>query len=174
MRRSLFFCACMALIMAAVLPAYGADIAKIGVIDFQRVIKESEAGKDIQAKLQAKGREMESDLRSLKEKIDKLQEDLKLRSTVMSEEKREEKKRELDIKRYDLNSKQKKYQSELRDLENRLLKKLQKEIYALAEEIGKKGGYLLIIEKSAVVYYPNSIDITDKLITKYNESYSGS
>ena len=38
------------------------------------------------------------------------------------------------------------------------------------KKIGKKEGYLLIIEKSAAIYYPTTIDMTDMLIEKYNET----
>jgi len=153
-------------------PAFAADIAKIGVVDFQRILTESEAGKDIQAQLQKKGREMETDIRELGNEIETLREKLNQESMVMSRKKREEKQRELDIKKYDFQSKQKQYQSQLRELENKLLEKLQTEVFSLAEKIGKKEGYLLIIEKSAAIYYPSSIDITDRLIERYNESYS--
>jgi len=160
----------MAVLAALAFPVYGADIAKIGIVDFQRILSESEPGQQVQSKLQAKGREMETDLRALGKKIQDLEADLKQRATVVSKEKREELQREMDIKKYDLKSKQKKYQSELRQLESKMLEKLQKEIFALAEEIGKKEGYLLILEKSAAVYYPDSIDITDAVIEKCNTS----
>ena len=166
--------ACMAVFAALSFPASGADIAKIGIVDFQRILSESEAGQQVQSKLQAKGREMETDLRALGKEIQDLEEELRQRATVISKEKREEMQREMDIKKYDLQSKQKKYQSELRQLENKMLEKLQKEIFGLAEEIGKKQGYLLILEKSAAIYYPKSIDITDEVIERYNAGASDS
>ena len=133
--------ACIAMAAACAVPAYGADIAKIGIVDFQRILSESEAGKDIQAELQKKGRKMETDIRALGTEIEELREQLNRESMVMSRKKREEKQRELDIKKYDFQSKQKKYQSELRELESKLLEKLQTEIFSLAEEIGKEEGY---------------------------------
>jgi len=117
---------------------------------------------------------METDLRALGKEVQELEEEIRQRATVISKEKREEMQREMDIKKYDLQSKQKKYQSELRQLENNMLKNLQEEIFALAEEIGKKEGYLLILEKSAAIYYPKSIDITDKVIERYNGGASDS
>jgi len=93
---------------------------------------------------------------------------------VLSKEKREEKQRELDIKRYDFQSLQKKYQSEFRELEAKEVDKLQKDIFSLAEQIGKKEGYLLIIDKGAAIYYPKSIDLTDQLIEEYNKKGSAS
>jgi outer membrane protein len=49
---------------------------------------------------------------------------------------------------------------------------LRDEVFALVDEIGKKEGYLLIINNFSVLYSPNSIDITDQLIKKMNDSYA--
>ena len=160
----------VALIVFYVLPAYAADVAKIGIVDFQRVLTESESGKSVQEKLQKKGREMETHLTELGKEIEALSEQMSREAMVMSKEKREEKQRELEIKKYDFQSLQKKYQVEFRDVESAEVEKLKNEIFDLAEKIGKKEGYLLIIEKSAAIYYPTTIDMTDLLIEKYNET----
>ncbi len=157
------------LMMFYVLPVCAADVAKIGVIDFQRVLTESESGKSVQDTLQTKGREMEKHLTELGKEIEALSDQMSREAMVMSKEKREEKQRELEIKKYDFQSLQKKYQVEFRDAESNEVEKLKNEIFELAEKIGKKEGYLLIIEKSAAIYYPSSIDMTDLLIEKYNE-----
>ena len=154
-------------------PAYGADVAKIGIVDFQKVLTESEAGKKVQAEIQKKGRKMESDLKELGEEIESLNKQLQRDSMVMSKDKRQKKQRELEIKKYDFQSMQKKYQSQFREMENKLVGKLQEEIFDIAETIGKREGYLLIIEKSAAIYYPGTIDITDQVIKAYNEKQDG-
>jgi outer membrane protein len=41
----------------------------------------------------------------------------------------------------------------------------------VAQDIGQKEGYLLIIELGAVVYFPETINITDKVIAAYNKAY---
>jgi Skp family chaperone for outer membrane proteins len=38
--------------------------------------------------------------------------------------------------------------------------------------MGKKDGYLLIINKFGVLYSPNSIDITDKVIGKLDKKFA--
>lgn len=151
------------------LPAFGADVAKIGIVDFQKVLTESKAGKAVQAEIQKKGREMESSLKELGQEIESLNKQLNRDAMVMSKEKREEKQRELEIKKYDFQSMQQKYRSKFREMENKMVEKLQKEIFDIAETIGKREGYLLIIEKTAAIYYPSTIDITDKVIKAYNE-----
>ena len=120
--------------------------------------------------MQKKGREMETSLTELGKEIEGLSEQMSRESMVMSKEKREEKQRELEIKKYDFQSLQKKYQMAFRELEASEVEKLKKDIFQLAEEIGKKEGYLLIIEKSAAIYYPSTIDMTDLLIEKYNST----
>jgi len=51
---------------------------------------------------------------------------------------------------------------------------MQKEVVNLVSEMGKSGGYLLIIERrtGGVLYFPKSVDVTDKLIQKYNVTFA--
>jgi outer membrane protein len=156
------------IIIAFALPALAADIAKIGVVDFQRVLLESAPGKAVQETIQTRGREMESDLRKKGEEIEQMTEQFNRDAMVMSRDKRDEKQREMEIRRYDFQTLQKKYQSEIRELENRMIEKLKVEIFEITEDLGQKEGYLLIIEQGAVVYSPAAIDITDKVIAAYN------
>ena len=153
--------------------ASAADVAKIGVVDFQQVIQESEAGQQVQERIQKQGRKMESDLQELGQQIEELQKQLSRDSMVMNKKKRQEKQREMEIKRYDFQSKKEEYESEFRQMQSELVGKLQAEILSIAEEIGETEGYLLIVEKNAAVYYPDSIEITDKVIKAYNEQFDG-
>ncbi len=154
--------------------AGAADVAKIGVVDFQKVLKESEAGKDAQNRIQKKHSEMQNELQGLAGEIEKLQKQVERDSMVMSKDKREEKKREITIKKMDLRSKKEEYQSQLQEIQSRIVGQLREEIFSIAEKIGREEGYLMIIEKSAVIYSPGSIDITDRLINKYNGEFGGS
>ena len=48
---------------------------------------------------------------------------------------------------------------------------MQKAVFEIVQKMGKKEGYLLILEKknAGVMYNPESIDITDKIIMEYNK-----
>jgi outer membrane protein len=91
---------------------------------------------------------------------------------VMGKEKREEKERESRIKINDFKSLQKKYRSDLQKLEGKLMNQLKDGIDEIVNEMGKKEGYLLIINKLGVEYSPNSIDVTDKVIGKLNTKFT--
>jgi outer membrane protein len=87
---------------------------------------------------------------------------------VMGKEMREEKERESRIKINDFKSLQKKYRTDLQKLEANFMNQLKTDIDEIVKQVGKKGGYLLIINKFGVLYSPNSIDITDKVIGMLN------
>ena len=146
-----------------------ADVAKIGVIDFQKVLETSAAGKAIQAELKAKNEKMAADLQKKGSEIEKISKRLERESMVMSKEMREEKEREQRIKVNDFKTLQKRYRSELQKLQVELMQQLQTKITAITQEVGKKEGYLLIMDKRGVIYAPTSVDLTDKLIQRLNK-----
>ncbi|RJP85911.1 MAG: OmpH family outer membrane protein [Desulfobacteraceae bacterium] len=158
----------VAVMMLIAVSAGAADGAKIGIVDFQKVLTDSETGKKIQAQMQEKGKGMEAKLIAAGKEIETLAEQMSREAMVMSKEKREEKQRELEIKKYDFQSLQKKFQMEFREEEGKQIEKIKKEIFDMAAKIGEKDGYMLIIEKSAVIYSPKSVDITGELIKEYD------
>jgi outer membrane protein len=114
-------------------------------------------------------------LQDLNEKgaeIDTLRKQFERESMVMSKEKREEREREYRIRINDFKTLEKKYKTESQELQKRLVNKIIKDVYALAEEIGKNEGYLVIIRSDSVMYAPDSIDITDELIKKMNDNFA--
>ena len=152
--------------------AAAADVAKIGIVDLQRVIETSNPGKSAQAEIKKQKDAMEQELKEKGAEIEQLRIQLERESMVMSKEKREEKEREGRIKLNDFKSLQNRYRSDLQGLEQKLVNDLRTDVYALVEEIGKKEGYLLIINNFSVMYAPGSIDITDQIIKQMNEKYA--
>ena len=149
-----------------------ADVAKIGVANLQRVLETSNQGKSAQKEIKKQKDQMEQELKQKGGEIEELRKQLERESMVMSKEKREEKEREIRIKINDFKSLDKRYRAQLQNLEKRLVSALLKEVSSLVEEIGKKEGYLLIINKPGVMYSPNSIDITDQVIKELNDRYA--
>ena len=166
---------CVALVLLAFVPAtvsFGADVAKIGVVDFQRVFENSTAGKEVKAELNKKGSEMEADLKSKGAEIEALKERLERESLVMDKEKREDNEREFRIRINDIKALKKKYEANLKEVQQRLVNRIKKEVFDIVQEIGKKEGYLLIIENIGVLYAPNTLDLTDEIIQVYNTRFA--
>jgi outer membrane protein len=148
--------------------SFAADVAKIGVLDLQKILETSAAGKLIQAELKKEKDKMEADLQKRGTEIENIRKRLERESMVMGKEMREEKERESRIKINDFKTLQKKYRSNLQKIEGSLMNQLKTEIDEIVKGMGKKEGYLLIINKFGVIYAPNSIDITDEVIGKLN------
>lgn len=62
------------------------------------------------------------------------------------------------------------YTKELRRIEIELINQMQKDVFQIANDMGKEEGFLLIIERktAGVIYMPSKVDITDALIKRYN------
>ena len=86
---------------------FAADVAKIGVIDLQKILETSSAGKAIQTELKKEKDKMESDLKKKGAEIENIRKRLERESMVMGKEMREEKERESRIKINDFKSLQK-------------------------------------------------------------------
>jgi outer membrane protein len=148
--------------------AYSADVAKIGVFDFQKFFEKSEVGKAAQLELSGAGKKMEKDLKEKGKEIEDLKKRLEREVMVMDKQMREQSEREYRIKINDYKMLQKKYADAFKKLQASIVKKLQKDIAAVVKKTGEKGGYLMIVQKPGVLYYPASIDITDSIIKKIN------
>ncbi|MBW2369544.1 MAG: OmpH family outer membrane protein [Deltaproteobacteria bacterium] len=154
--------------------ALAADVAKIGLVDFQKILATSDAGKAAQEKISQKGKEMENDLKNKGSDIEEVKKRFEREAMVMSKEARAEKERELKIKILDFKDLEKKYKSEFNAFNMKLVEKFRGDVLTVTEIIGKKEGFLLILEKreGGVLYAPSTIDITDKIILQYNAQYA--
>ena len=152
--------------------AFAADVAKIGLIDIQKILSTSDAGKVASDKMTAKFKELEEDLRTRGTAIDEEKARYEREAAVMSQEARSEKERELKIKVLDFQDLEKKYKTDINTYQQALMSQFRLDVLTVVEELGKKEGYLLILEKreSGVVYNPSTIDITDKVIEKIQRS----
>lgn len=151
--------------------ATAADKIKIGVMDFKRILENSASGKLAREEIQKEGQKMEKDFKAKTDEIGNLESKLERESMVMSKEKREEKIREIRIKKNDIKSLRAQYMEDLRALETRIISRIEKEVAKLVKEIGKSGGYTLVLDRriGGVVYYTDAIDITDVIIKAYDK-----
>lgn len=149
-----------------------ADVAKIAVVEFQRLFENSDAGKEIKAEITTQGKKMEAELKEKGVEIEEMKKRLEREALVMSKEMREEKEREFRIKINDIKTLQKKYEADLQGVQKKLMGGLQSETLEIIDQIGKSGGYLLIMDKRGVLYSPTTNDITDEVIKQYNAQYA--
>lgn len=144
----------------------------IGYVNLQRAIRETEDGKQAQAKLkktfevkQSALRKKEEDLEAMKNRLQNAglkQDDPEARAQVLSFQKKFLALRETLIKE----------QKELKALEDKELSRITKQLRKIIKAMGKEGGYTLIIEaqETGVLFAKPHLDLTNELIRKYNLS----
>jgi len=144
---------------------------KLGVVNFQKVLSTSSAGKMASAELNKKGREMEANLKKKGDELMALKKTLEREALVIGKDQSEQKQREFRIKVNDFKTLKASSRDEFKKIQARQFNKIKTEVLALATEMGKKKGFDLILEinEGGVMYYKKAIDITDELIKQYNK-----
>jgi outer membrane protein len=170
----ILFGVCILVMTFFMMATYAADVAKIGVVNMQRLLETSSAGKAVKAELTKIHEKMKTELQQKEQEYEMLIKQVEAGSLVLSREKREEREREARIKKNDLLLMKKRFNADLKRIQDDLMTKLLKDVFRIGNEIGKKEGYLLIVRKSSVFYAPTSIDITDQLIKEYNIKFARS
>ncbi len=152
--------------------ALAADKAKIGIINFQKILVTSSPGKIAKEEINKKGKEMETSLKAKGEELEELKKTIEREALVMSKEKRDEKEREFRIKVNDFKTLQAQYRDDFKAFEAGFIKKINKDVLAIAQTMGKDEGFTLILEQNAagVVYFTEALDMTDKVIAAFNKS----
>ena len=165
------------IIITFIIPTYGADVAKIAIVDSQKVLDKSLLGKKMKNELEKIRANYAADLEAKGKEIQKLQNEIKIlsssekTSSVANKEELDKKSRILKIKIYDIKKIKKKYANDFKKEETKKFKYTIKIIEEIMDEIGKKEGYLLIKNKRGVAYFPEDIDITDKVIKLLDSRY---
>ncbi len=146
---------------------YAADL-KVGVIDIQKIMRESNAAKNARAVF-LKDLEAKRNVFNAKQKeVQDLQEEIKNKIKDMSEALRIEKTEKLSKEAKELERLKADLEEELKKKDTELTRKILKEISDVVQEYRRKEKYSIIYEKQTLVSYDEAIDITDKIIKLYD------
>ena len=154
--------------------AIAADVAKIGVIHFEKILNGSSAGKVTQKQLKEKWTELQKKIDAEKKAIQEMNLALERESLVLSPEKKRDRGREIRDRINDYKKMNADYTEEFQILQNKRINQIQKDVFEIANTIGKQEGFLLILERktAGVIYIPAQVDITEKVIKAYNAKFS--
>lgn len=141
---------------------------KIGYIDIQRVISESQAGKRARDKFQAQVKKAEGDILKERQDLERLKNDLDKKGPLLKDEERRNLEADLQKRSVVLQRSMSDYQQELQSKNNEMMAAILKELEKIVNEVGKAEKFTLILERSQILYSDQGIDITSKVIETYN------
>lgn len=150
-------------------PLFAAE-TRIGYVDLQKALNNSEAGKAAKEKISVKVKEYETQIDQKQKELKKLKEELDKQALILSDDKRAAKKRDFDQKLKDLERFTKDIQEELQQKDAEFTKTIITDLSKVINEFGEKEGYTVILEKteSALLYADPGVDLTEKIIKLYD------
>lgn len=145
-----------------------ADEVKIATIDLKKIMNYSMVGQATQRIMQSKIDELKKQFQPEQEKLQALEDEIKKKSSIWSEEMRAQKEQEFMALRQQFGMVS---QAEVRNLENRIIAPVLEDITEITRDIAKKEGYTLVINNSApglissneLIYAAESTDISEKV-----------
>ena len=163
-------CLTIALILISAC-AVAAEI-KIGYIDLNRALNESEQGKKAVASLEDMVKAKQFIISEKGDKIKKIEEELAKQSSILTEDAIKERKEEREKLLRDYQRMVKDSQDEVQKKQAEYMDAIIKELKKIVLQIGKDEGYSIILEQaeSGVMYHSENIDLTKTLIKRFNET----
>jgi len=160
-----------ALLFSALLPrAVSAQATKIGVVDLQRAINETEDGRKSKDRLKKLFESRQTGLDKKQEDLKKLKEEIEKQQSLWTPEVRAQKIESYQKQLVDLQQIYVEYQRELAEKEGELTKTIIERMEKILRRIGQTDGYTLIMERgeAGIIYVPGNLDLTDVVIQRYN------
>jgi outer membrane protein len=144
---------------------------KIGVVDLQRAINETEDGRQAKRRLKKLFDDRQKSLNAKQESLKVQKESLERQQDVLSEDALRKKVEKYQADLMDLQNEYVQYQQELSTKEGELTQKILEKMQGILRRIGQTDGYTMIIEanEGGVVWVPANLDLTDVLIQRYNK-----
>lgn len=163
------------LVVLLMLPSVvmAADNVKIGYVDLQKALNLSQAGQAAKGQIAEKVKGYQSTIESRQEELKKLKDELEKKELLLSEEARSEKERDYQQKLKDFQRFTKDVQDELQQKDADYTKSILEEIFKVIQDISKKEGYTLVLEKteSSILYADDQIDLTNAVIEAYDAQH---
>lgn len=146
------------------------DSVKIAVIESERIVAESAEGRaaleslrELREQKMEEGQRLQQEITSLRQRIDE-------GGNALSEDRRDELRKEYEDKVIAFRRFQDDADRELSKRRDETLAKIEKEVLEVIHEIGREGDYTIIMNKfqSGLVYADDAIDITDQVVERFN------
>lgn len=159
-------------LMMVSVPAVAADM-KIGYVDLQRALIESDAGKVAKGSMGKRVADFQTTAEGRQQNLQNLKEELEKKSLMLSADAKAQKERDFQQQTKEFQRFVKDAQEELQREEARLGRSILEGLSEVIKEMADKEDYTLVFERSggALLYADDSIDLTDRAIAAYNKVY---
>ena len=159
-------------VAALALPTFAQSApARVAVIDVNKVLMSSSAGKSAYEKLKKMQDDRVAQAKKLDDEIAALDKDINEKKLTLSEEKLADMTKRLSDKKIAMQRFAQDADRDIGEARDRSLAELEQRIKPVIDKIGKEMGLAVIFNKfeSGLVYASDAIDITDSVVKQFNE-----
>jgi len=145
---------------------------KIGYVDLNKALNESDEGKKAVKSLEELFRAKQAVVEEKRTELSKLNEDLQKQSSILNQDTIKEKQDERDRLGRDFQRMVKDAEEEVEKKRSAFMERILKDLSEIVSKTGEEEGYTAIFERvqGGIIYMPENLDITDTVIKKYNEA----
>jgi Skp family chaperone for outer membrane proteins len=169
MKKFIFTAVSIILLLSASAHSQSLNVA---VVDMKRILKESEAAKDLKGKLQSSKSKYIEKRKNEEDNIRLAQETLISQKNVVAADIFQQKQQEFQD---NLIKAQRRVQEKAAKLENSFkteLVKVQTKTLEIVSELSKQNSYDLVLDYNQILYNDSKLDITDEVMKRLNKSLS--
>jgi outer membrane protein len=166
------FAACILLILAPVAMAAAPGPVRIGIVDTQKIMRDSKAAKEARDSFLKERGAKQAIFAGQEKEVLKLQDELKNMDAKAPADARKAKAEKLGQEIKELKRLKDDIEEELKRKEVELTSKILRDVHRLVVDYRKKEGLTVVLQKSAVIDYDSAVDITDRIIKIY-DIYAG-
>lgn len=162
------------IIMALTIQAYAAsNSTNIGWVDIQQALSKVEAGQRAKGKFEQEMAKARKELQKQDSALKEEQEALQKQAMMLSEKVKRTKMQEFQKKVYEFQQKFQQTQLNMQKREQELTLPIISELVKVVEEVSKEEKLSYVLEKSqsSLVYAEPKLNLTDKVVSRYNKLY---
>jgi outer membrane protein len=162
----------LALCLGLMAPSAFAQL-KFAVVDVQRAVMETEDGLRASATLKKYFDKRQQELDAKQNELQKQREEIEKQAKVISQQAMQKRMEEWQKQMVELQTVFLEYNKELQKKQGELTQPIYGKIMGLLRRLATQDGYDAILEKQAVPYMRNDLDLTDRIIQLYNSGATG-
>lgn len=145
---------------------------KIGYVDLNKALNESVEGQKAVKMLEEIFKAKQAIIDEKQKEIRKLDEDLAKQATILTPDVMRERREYLEKLKRDFQRMIKDFEEEVEKKRADFMDRIIKSLSDIIKKAGEEEGYTLVLEKvqGGILYIPEKLDITEKIIKKYDEA----
>lgn len=143
---------------------------KLAVVDTQRAVMETEDGLRAQATLKKHFDKRQRELDDKQTELQKEREDIEKQKDVLSKQALENRVEKWQKDMTQLQTVFVEYNKELQKKQSELTQPILQKAMTIIRRLATQNGYDIVIDKQVVPYHRSDLDLTDRVISEYNQS----